>query len=412
MLEDVYLTPRGTGRADRCWLSKYVSNYFSHLKAQGYRRATLSLYANRLLTFGEFLQQRDLREIAVLSEWVEPFLGQLGLNKRRTGGWRSTLHGFICHLIREGVVPSITISDEADSDDTIIEEYAQFLQEHRGVCIDGLRFIRRACRAFVSHVTVNEDAELKEARPEMIHRFITSQGRRYARKTVGSTCSTIRGFLRFLYRQGVVTQDLSGVVVSPRIYKHEQCPRFLTLQQIKAVLGAIDRSTIMGRRDYAMLLLLAVYGLRGIEVIRLQLEDVDWRNQRLHIRRRKAGNHSLYPLATSVGEAILVYLKLDRPASPHRNIFLTLVAPFIPLASSSALAGRVRRYMIRAGVEVDRPGTHTFRYSCAQRLFDQGTPLKSVGDYLGHHDPGTTQRYTKIAVEQLREVAIGGEVLL
>ena len=77
-----------------------------------------------------------------------------------------------------------------------------------------------------------------------------------------------------------------------------------------------------------------------------------------------------------------------------------------------AIAARVRRYMVRAGVKVDRPGTHTFRYSCAQRLFDNGTPLKSVGDYLGHHDPGTTRRYTKIAIEQLREVAIGGEVLL
>jgi integrase/recombinase XerD len=113
-------------------------------------------------------------------------------------------------------------------------------------------------------------------------------------------------------------------------------------------------------------------------------------------------------LSASVGDAIVAYLRDGRPESSHRCVFLTTVAPFTPLASTDALIGRVKQYLAKAGLRVTRPGTHSFRYSCAQRLFEQGLPLKTIGDYLGHRDTTVTQRYTKIALEQLRDVAVGG----
>ena len=120
-----------------------------------------------------------------------------------------------------------------------------------------------------------------------------------------------------------------------------------------------------------------------------------------------------YPLSAAVGDAILGYLKHSRPASSHRQVFLSLNAPFRPVAWTAQLGVSVRKYMAKAGIQVERPGTHTFRYSCAQRLFEQNMPLKFIGDYLGHRATGSTQRYTKIALEQLREVAISdGEDLL
>jgi integrase len=158
--------------------------------------------------------------------------------------------------------------------------------------------------------------------------------------------------------------------------------------------------------------LLASYGLRGAEVVRLRLDDVQWREQLLQIRGRKAGNRTTYPLAVAVGEAMLAYLQLVRPASSHREVFLTMQAPFKPLLRSS-LRNRVLDYFRLAGVQVAHPGTHSFRYSCAQRMFEQGMPLKTIGDFLGHRDPASTERYTKIALDQLREVAAGdGEELL
>lgn len=222
----------------------------------------------------------------------------------------------------------------------------------------------------------------------------------------------LRNLLSFLFRRGVVPVDLVGAIVSPRVYQHEQCPRFLTRSEIETVLATINRHTPVGVRDYAMLLLLATYGLRGIEVVRLRLDDIHWREQLLHVRARKAGNSTPYPLSVTVGEAILAYIKTVRPVSEHREVFLTMQAPFTPLIRGS-LRTRVLEYVKLAKVHVAHPGTHSFRYSCAQRLFEQGTPLKSIGDFLGHRDPKSTQRYTKIALNQLREVATGdGEELL
>jgi len=256
-------------------------------------------------------------------------------------------------------------------------------------------------------------ADLRSLPPETIHQFLACQAKTCNRQTLRSRCEVLRNFLADLHRRGTIAVNLAGAVLAPRVYRHEQCPRFLTRAEIDAVLAVIDRQTPLGRRDYAMVLLLAVYGIRGIEVIHLRLGDLDWRRQLIHIRSRKAGNNTTYPLSVPVGEAILAYLRQDRPVSSHREVFLTMYAPFTPFASCDGLVNQVKKYLAKAGVHVAKPGTHSFRYSCAQRLFEVGTPLKTIGDYLGHRNTSTTQRYTMIAIEQLREVASGdGEDLL
>jgi len=143
------------------------------------------------------------------------------------------------------------------------------------------------------------------------------------------------------------------------------------------------------------------------------LEDLNWRKQTLHIIRRKAGNETTYPLSVPVGEAILNYLRDGRPSCTFREVFLTSSPPFFPFHNSSVISDRARWCLVRAGIKVNHPGSHTFRYSCAQRLFEEGASLKMIGDYLGHRDPDSTQHYTKMALDQLREVALSdGEDLL
>ncbi|MCY2928034.1 MAG: site-specific integrase [Planctomycetota bacterium] len=230
---------------------------------------------------------------------------------------------------------------------------------------------------------------------------------------MSSRCYILRGFLRFLYRRGAATRDLSPLVLVPVRFRLEECPRFLGPDSLRKVLAEIDRYTSHGRRTYAMVLLLAVYGLRGIEVIRLRLDDIDWEEATLTIKSRKAGNSTTYPLAASVGTAILAYLQDGRPNSSDRHVFLSTKAPFRPLVYTYALGYQVRKYIRRAGVTTVRPGTHTFRYSCAQRLLDAGTPLKWISDYLGHRATDSTRQYLKIDIDQLREVALGdGEDVL
>lgn len=317
---------------------------------------------------------------------------------------------FFRYLRKERILPPLEPAPPGPHD-LLLAEYTEYLLEHRGVCQEYIRDVRNTCAAFLT--SLGAPVNLWHLRPEDLHRFVTATGKICARATLNARCTILRGFLAFLHRRGLVPMDLSCSVIAPRIYKEEQCPRFLTMAEVQAVLGAVDREASLGRRSYAILLLLAVYGLRGIEVRRLRLEDIDWRKQQFHIRRRKAGNSTAYPLDQRVGEAIVAYLRNERPVNSHREVFLSSLPPFSPLRTTAPLSRLARVFMAKAGVRVDRPGTHTFRYSCAQRLLEKEVPLKTIGDFLGHQDPNSTHRYMKIALGQLREIALGdGEDLL
>ena len=172
------------------------------------------------------------------------------------------------------------------------------------------------------------------------------------------------------------------------------------------MLQIIDRRTPRGCRDYAMLLLLITYGLRGHEVATLTLEDLDWKRERLQVPQRKAGHWSVYPLAGVVGDAIIEYLQRFRPQIPGRQVFCRVVAPAQPI-TAAAVSASVALYLHKAGIHVHRAGSHTLRHTCVQRLVDAELPLKTVGDYVGHRSPDSTAIYAKVALSSLREVALG-----
>ena len=411
MLDELFTSLRGQTRCQQSWLRGPIAGFLSHLAAQRYNPSTLHLRACRLLAFGEFTAAQGVNNIASLPEWLDSFVRQVPAQESHRGKLRRSLLQFIRHLQQTNVI-SAPASPPPPPHSALVEEYLRVLREQRGLCSDSLEVMRFPCQALLTFASAQGTADLRSLSPEIIHRFIAFQGQRCNRRTLRSRCSTLRRFLSYLHRCGAVPVDLAGAVVAPRVYQHEQCPRYLTRAEVDAVLAVVDRRTLLGRRNYAMLLLLAVYGLRGIEVVRLRLDDIDWRSKLLHVRRRKAGNSTTYPLSVAAGDAIVAYLQDGRPASTHREVFLTVQAPFTPFASSEGLATQVKKYLAKVEVHVARPGTHSFRYSCAQRLFETGTPLKTIGDYLGHTHPDSTQHYTKIAIEQLREVALDGEDLL
>jgi integrase/recombinase XerD len=153
-------------------------------------------------------------------------------------------------------------------------------------------------------------------------------------------------------------------------------------------------------------------GLRAREVAALTLDDIDWRASILHVRGRKAGHVGTYPLTSEVGEAMLDYLSHGRPTTPDRRIFFRITAPRAAV-THRVVSLRAKTYLRKAGITVSRPGSHTLRHSCAQRLVDADFSLKLIGDFLGHRHPTSTRIYSKVAIEALREVALGdGEALL
>ena len=171
-------------------------------------------------------------------------------------------------------------------------------------------------QALIDSVATEGVSSLQGLRADLIHRFITQQGQRYCRGTLRQRCSILRNFLSFLFRRAVLPVDLASAVVAPRVYRHENCPRFLTRSELDAVLAAINRHTPVGKRDYAMFLFWRLMACAGIEVVRLRLDDIHWREQLLQVRGRKAGNSTTYPLSVAVGEALLAYLQIGPALQP------------------------------------------------------------------------------------------------
>jgi len=216
----------------------------------------------------------------------------------------------------------------------------------------------------------------------------------------------IRSFLRHAGSRGWCSPSLADAIDGPRIYTHETLPSGPSWAEVGRLLSSLETERPLDIRDRAIIRLFAIYGLRAHEVSRLRLEDIDWERGRLKVPERKAGHSTAYPLSPIVGEAIIDYLKHGRPQRADRHLFYRVMAPFDPM-TYGAVSTRASYYLHKAGIPVPRPGSHTLRHTCVQRLVDAHFPLKTIGDYVGHASPESTAIYAKVSLENLREVALG-----
>jgi integrase len=226
------------------------------------------------------------------------------------------------------------------------------------------------------------------------------------RQGLKSATQHLRSFLRHLHGNGWVS-DLASAVISPRVYKLEGVPSALRPEEIDKVLRCTrkDRCPV-GLRDYAMLLLLSTYGLRAIEVVSLRLEDIDWGHDRLQIRHSKTGVHSELPLLKAPGEAILEYLRRGRPQTHCPEVFVRAKAPFRAFRSGTLYAALQERLRAADVTPQGKSGAHAFRHARAVSLLQRDTPLKIIGDVLGHRSVQSTMTYLKLNAEALRGVAL------
>jgi len=421
MLTDYYIRPATVDRIQASWISPAIEEYVDWLKEHDYTARSVLHRVPVLTRFGEFAKEHGATEMNHLPDHVEPFVqkwiqeraGSKGSIRRKKIG--QEVRNPIQQMLRL-MTPDYTDLGRPHKPDNPFERQAPqflvFLSEEKGLhprTILQYRFHLRQFATYLERVGIDNLTMLS---PIIINGFITEFGSRVAWTTLRNACGTLRVLLRYLHREKVLAKDLSSFVEFPQSYRLAGIPRSIGLDQVELVLTAVDRRSVCGKRDYAMLLLLAVYGLRACEVASLTLDDIDWRNERMHIRERKSGNTTTYPLSKIVGEAIVDYLQKGRPATTHREIFLRSIAPLTPI-SHAAVVSRAAHFIRAAGVDVPRPGSHVLRHSCVQRLLDAHFPLKHIGDYVGHRSASSTQIYGKIAIEELRELAQGdGEEVL
>jgi integrase/recombinase XerD len=420
MIEQYYFRPQSQDRIRACWLAEPIERYVTRLHDQGYAARSIYHRVPILMDFATFAQARGAKVWTDLVGQVQPFVEQrtrerlarcrderarTHLANEVRGPIEQMLHLVLPEFAQTGRGRPLPFADQ-------VPAFWAHLRDERGLRPDTLLSYRHHLHHLEVYLREIKARSVQELSPAILSAFVTKCGEGWGMSLVNGLCGVLRVFLRYLYREKLVPQDLSPTVEGPRKYRLSSIPRSISWPEVERMLAAVERRSALGKRDYAILLLLVTYGLRGREVAALTLEDIDWERERLRVPERKAGHSTAYPLSPIVGEAVVDYLKHGRPQKADRRIFYRVVAPWEPM-TPGGVSGRASYYLHKAGVAVPRPGSHTLRHTCVQRLIDAHFSLKTIGDYVGHGSPESTAIYAKVSVENLREVALGdGEEVL
>ena len=284
--------------------------------------------------------------------------------------------------------------------------FATYLREIRGLAPATIRNHRQVLRAFLRFLQFDRSpSPLRQLQAGDIEAFLCQVARTNNRFSLQHIVATVRAFLQRRHAQGLLSRPLHLQIDRPRVYRGERLPRALPWPQVQALLRSIDPSEPYGRRDFTMLYLAAAYGLRRGELVRLTLDDIDWRGRTLRIQQTKTRQPLRLPLTDEAAQVLIGYLRQARSPSVHRQLFLRRTAPHSPL-QPSAIHRVMTCRLQRSGLNLPPCGTHVLRHSLALRLLQQGVTLKTIGDALGHRSMESTSLYLRLDVGALREVAL------
>jgi integrase/recombinase XerD len=326
-------------------------------------------------------------------------------------GWtsipRAGIHGLL-RLMLKRWPPDPVLSDPREIFcRTVYHDYREWLSVERGLAAASIVALmweaRHFCAWYIGRADTPSFKDLSIRDVDAYLEMRSSSGLR--RRSLKDVVERLRSLMRHLHRTGLNAVDLAPRIIAPMLYAYEGIPSTLSLDQIATILKSArkDQSPV-GLRDYAILQLLATYGLRAGEIGHLRLDDIDWRTETLRIRHSKTGGQSLLPLMKPVGEALIDYLRYGRPKTDVREIFIRSRAPYRPL---SVIYSEVRRRMEAAGVKPNgKRGPHIFRHARAVSLLRAAVPRKVIGDLLGHRSAEATIPYLKLATEDLRAIAL------
>jgi site-specific recombinase XerD len=284
--------------------------------------------------------------------------------------------------------------------------YVDFLRNERGLTERSIYVYSPFIQEFLTEWVDRTGSGSPEAwDAQFVDEFLLHHARDRSSEYTRLLATTLRSFLRFLYLRGETATDLSPAVPMVRRWRETTVPAFLSPEEVERTLSATDPSTACGRRDHAILLLLARLGLRAGEVVALELGDIRWRTAQLCVRGKGRVLDQL-PLLSEVGEALALYLQMDRGESASRRVFLRIIAPRVGLSGPGVVSHIVRWAFAQAGVHpTSRGAAHLFRHSLATRMLRQGASMAEISELLRHRSRATTSIYAKVDFEALRGVA-------
>ena len=385
-------------------LASHLAPFASSLVESGYAKSTIQAKAGLLASFGDWLVRQRLLVTDLDERVAERFIA----NKRRKGrvhrGERETLLQFLDHLRHRDVIPRPTPACDDSPLAAILKRYEQHLRSERGLAPATIINYLPCIRKFLIERFRREPFLVREVRSSDISAFVLRHAPNMSPRRAQLVAAAFRSFFRFLFQNGELPVNLALSVPSVADRRLATIPKYLRPDQVEHVLGTCDLQTATGRRDHAILLLLARLGLRAGEIVSLQLDDIDWRAGEFLIR-GKGLIHDRMPLPVDVGAALASYLRTDRPPCRTRRVFVCMKAPRSGFAGPSTLTTIVRRALDRADLHPAMRGAHVLRHSLATTMLRSGASMSEIGEILRHRTPSTTEIYAKLDFDGLRSLA-------
>ena len=405
-VELFFSNPECRRRARDGPLADDIDAFAAWLAAEGYAPATVRQKLHLAADVSRWLASRKLAVDDLDDDQVAAFHAARKPQQRRLGD-AATGRQLLDLLRATGRVPTPHSGrDCADPVERVAQIYERFLLDERGLKPSTAQNHLPKIRRFLSERFGGQAITLASLSAQDANQFILREAQRLGSSRAKRVATTLRSFLRHLHQRGAIPADLSGAIPPVRDWSLAGLPKALKPEEVQAILSVCDRNTVAGRRDYAILLLLARLGLRGGEVSELTLDDFDWDAGIVNVPGKGQRREPL-PLPCDVGEAVADYLRNGRPAGcPTRRVFVRLQAPQRGFASSAAITEVVCRALARAQLDPPYKGAHLLRHSLATGMLRNGASLEDIGQILRHRHPETTQIYAKVDLEALRTVAM------
>lgn len=404
MLERFIRKPLTLQSLGACPLGPYLDSFAGSLQDLGYATSTARSQLQLLVDFGRWLIEGKVRVADLDGKVVDLFADERRHQGRLRRGQFHTLCRFLEHVRTQGIIPPAQVSLQKSPLAELECRYESYLRVERGLTGATVENYRPFVYRFVVDRFGDGPIFLKELGPSDISRFVLRHAYAASPGRAKLMVTALRSFLRFLLQRGEIDVDLAVSVPPVADWRLSSVPKYLEFGEVEQLLATCDRSRPTGRRDYAILLLLARLGLRAGEVVALELDDIDWRASELMVR-GKGLVHQRVPLLADVGEALAAYLRQDRPSCNTRRVFIQMKAPRRGFAGPSTVDTIVRRALERADLHPPLKGAHLLRHSLATGMLRRGASMAEIGQVLRHRAPATTEIYAKVDIGGLRSLA-------
>lgn len=387
-------------------LQPFASGFVIELQERGYVRPVIAARLRLMAELSSWLAARSLAPERLTPPLVREFFDAARASQRRKAWCSPTSERQLLAYLRGlGVVAPAELLVEDDPVGRLVGRFVAYLVRERGLRVGTCTVYEyeRTARLFLDGRLDPDGGGLERLTTAEITGFVVAECRRRSVRMSRALVTSLRGLLRFLYLEGLTSGELASAVPSVAGWRGASLPRALDPEHVRRLLASCDRTTPVGRRDFAVLTVLSRLALRAGEVAALKLSDIDWRSGEVVIR-GKGDRHERLPLPSDVGEALVDYLRSGRPRCRDPHLFLRARAPFGPLtANDSAIGMIVRRACRRAGLPA--VGAHRLRHTAATEMLRAGAPLEEIASLLRHRDHATTVLYAKVDWVRLRELA-------